>query len=58
MGPEPEGDVIVGLAADVEGLGIVEDRLVAVGRGVEEQHVLPGRDGLAVELDVHGWPCG
>ena len=54
MGPEPEGDVVVGPAADVEGLGVGEHRLVAVGRRVEQEHVLPGPDGLSVQLGVSG----
>ena len=53
--PNPKATWSLGSAADVEGLGVDEDRLVAVRRRVEQEHVLPGADGLAVELDV---TCG
>ncbi len=35
-----EGDVGVGVAADVEGIGVAEDVLVPVGRGVEEDDLV------------------
>ena len=54
VGAEAEGHVRVRAAGDVEGVGVVEDRLVAVGRGVEQEQLLAGPDGGAAELDVAG----
>ena len=39
-----EGDVGVGVAPDVEGVGVVEDALVPVGRGVEEDDLVARGD--------------
>ena len=47
-----EGEVVVGLAADVELVGVVEDVLVAVGGGVPEHDGLALADGLAAQLYV------
>ena len=44
VGAEAEGHVRVGAAGDVEGVGVVEDRLVAVGRRVEEEELLARPD--------------
>ena len=41
--PKPKARWSLGCRSDVEGLGVVEDGLVPVGRRVEQQHVLPGR---------------
>ena len=38
--PKPKADVRVRAARDVEGVGVVEDGLVAVGRRIEEQQLL------------------
>ncbi len=40
----PEGDLRVGLATDVEGVGGVKDRLVAVPRRQPGGHLVPGGD--------------
>ena len=39
-----EAQVRVGLTGDVEVVGVVEHRGVAVGRALPDQHLLPGRD--------------
>jgi hypothetical protein len=41
VGAEPEREVVVGGAADVERLGVVEPRFVEVGRFVEQDHLIP-----------------
>ena len=48
----PEGQHPRQAAADVEGVGVLELALVAVRRGVEEHHRLPGAQLFAVDLDV------
>src|SRR3546814_17000255 len=49
--PAPaEGDVVVGGAADVEGVRVVEDVLVAVGGGVVEDDLVAGGDRHAPQL--------
>src|SRR3546814_587977 len=49
--PAPaEGDVVVGGAADVEGVRVVEDILVAVGGGVVEDDLVAGGDRHAPQL--------
>src|SRR5829696_6449178 len=48
----PEGHVRVGLAADVEDVGAVEDLLVAIARGEPRRHLVPAADLLAGELHV------
>ena len=65
VGPEaevraaaPEGDVRVGVTADVEGVGVVEDVLVAVGRGVEEDDLVALGDVGPAEGERRTWPCG
>src|SRR6185295_9863110 len=47
-----EGHVEVGLAPDVELLGIVERPGIAVGGGKEQGHPVTGLDGLPPELVV------
>ena len=52
---EPEGEVGVRRPADVEGgRGGTECRLVAIGRGVEQQHRIAGGDVAAAEVGVDG----
>ncbi len=58
VGAEAEGHVRVGAAGDVEGVGLVEDGLVAVGRGVEEEQLLALADGGVAQLDVAGGRAG
>src|SRR4051794_18832092 len=50
----PEGEVMVDLAVDVEGVAVVEPAVIAVRGAVEEQDGAAGGDGLAVVLDVGG----
>ncbi len=54
----PEAEVAVRVAGDIEVEGILEHRVVAIGRGVEQDQVLALAQGLAVELHVleHGAP--
>ena len=49
-----EGDVRVGVARDVEAMRSGEDALVAIGGGVEQQHLVAGADALAAQLEVAG----
>src|ERR1700677_3733307 len=51
--PAPaEGDVVVGGAGDVERVGVLERRLVAVGRGVPEDHLVALLDLMFVQFHV------
>ena len=54
MRPVAEGDVRVGVAADVEAIGVGEHRLVAVGRCVVDDDLVARGDLLAGELGVLG----
>src|SRR5262249_3768189 len=47
-----EGDVAIGVAADVDLLGILEGGGIAVGGGEAGEDHLAAADGLAVELGV------
>src|SRR5882757_10966654 len=47
-----EADVVVRFAGDVEALWGVEHRLVLIAGAVEHHDLLPGGDGLAVDLGV------
>jgi hypothetical protein len=47
-----EGDVIVGLAPDVEGVRMREDALITVGGGIQEEDLVAGVDRLTAQLDV------
>ena len=49
-----EGDVGVGVPADVEDVGVLEDVLVAVGRGVEEDDLVALLDRRPAQLEVAG----
>ena len=53
-----ERDVVVGVAGDVDVVGLVEGALVAVGRRVDDQHVVTLRDRLAADLGVLGGGAG
>ena len=55
-----ERDVAVGRSVRVEHVGIVEDRWVAVGRGLGNDHQLSAADGYTANLDVlerNPWPA-
>src|SRR6185437_16033599 len=52
-----EAEVRVGVAADVEPVGVGEGGGVAVGGGQEQQVRLPGRAGDAVDVGVSPWSC-
>ena len=53
MRPEaPEGEVVVGAARDVEAIGVVEDRLVAIRRRIPHAHILSGLDADAREFEI------
>ena len=54
MRAEPEGHVLVGLAGDVEALGVVEVGLVEVGAFVEEHDLVASVQLAAVERRVLG----
>ena len=54
MGPEAEGDVVVGGPGDVELLGPVEHVRVAVGRSVHQHDLLAGGHRDAGHLRVGG----
>ena len=47
-----EGEVSIRIAGDVEDVGIVEDRLVPIGRRVPHADVFAGLDLHAGELEV------
>src|SRR5262245_26456608 len=49
-----ESQVVVGLAGHVEGVRAVEDRLVAVARGVPHDDLVAGPDRRVVQPDVAG----
>ena len=52
MAAAAEGEVRVRIAADVEGVGAFEGRLVAVGREEHREHDLAGGDPHAAEVEV------
>ena len=52
-----ETQVRVGLTRDVERIGIIERRRIAVGRTLPDLHLLPGLDPAATQLDVARWRC-
>ena len=52
MGADAERQVRVGVPGDVEGLRVVEDLVVAVGRRVDHRHLVARRDRLARHLGV------
>ena len=49
-----EGEVVVGLAPNVEAVGVLEDLFVAVGRRVPHHDRVALADRLAAQLDVLG----
>ena len=51
---DSEGELRVRRAVDVEGVGVVEYRRIAVRPGVPHQHLVALRDLLASDLDVGG----
>src|SRR5437763_15069420 len=52
-----EARMTVGVARDVEAPGVLESRLVAVGRVVEEDHLLAALQALSVQLHRTGRPA-
>ena len=50
----PEGQVRVGVAVGTEGVGVVEDRRVAVRRAEQGRDPLPGLDGHVTDRDRLG----
>src|SRR5699024_7620108 len=52
--PDAETEVGVGVATNVEAVGVVEHRRVAVGRRVVRDHLVAGGDGGPAQLDVGG----
>ena len=54
VGAVTKREVRTDLATDVEVVGVVEPALVTVGRGDHQEHGAPGRNGLAVVLDLLG----
>src|SRR5207249_6206217 len=50
--PAAEAQVVVRIATDVEAERLGEHRLVAVGRAIEEQHLVAFADFLAADLGV------
>ena len=54
-GPKPKLDVGIGVSVDAQLTGVgAEDLLVTVGRGVEQQHRVPGVHGLPADGDRLG----
>ena len=58
MGAEPEAQVSVVTARDVELVGPLEDGLVAVGRSEPGEHDLPGLDVVPADLGGAGGAAG
>ena len=58
VGAEAERHVRVGVARDVEGVRVLEDRLVPVGRRVEQEQLLALLDLRARPARRRGWRCG
>ena len=54
MGAVAEGDVVVGVAGDVEIFGAGEVFGIAVGGADEREDELAGEEGLAVHFDLAG----
>src|ERR1700730_13261640 len=51
---DAKGDVLIGIASDVQREGIRENILVTIGRGVEEREHVALADFLAMKIGVRG----
>ena len=58
MPPAGAERLVLGVARDVEAVGVLEARLVAIGGRVPHDHLLALADRLAVELGVVGGGAG